>query len=171
MFDRVTRARRIAAMRAQEPPIAWRSIATQVGLSESQARDVYADFLRWQEGIEDPMRFVDETIDSLTVAMSEAADAAAHADKGSTARVGAIRTFVDVAEMRLALMQRAGKVPRYLGAFAAQEETRVIFEEFAALLKRHDVKGAVLDDFVGLARRMAQRHRGELPVEGTATAA
>lgn len=176
MYDRVSRARTIAAERAQTRPTAWKAIAAKVGLSESQCREVYADYLRWNEDQEDPLGVVDDTINSLTVAMDEAADTAAHADPGSAARVGAVRMFVEASTTRLALMQAAGKVPRYLGQFAAEREMRVIFEEFAELLRKHDVRGAILDDFIDLARRAAARRQGrQLPaapdVDGEAQAA
>lgn len=173
IMDRVHRARTIAAARAKKRPTAWATIAKQVGLSERQCRDIYADFLLWDETQKDPMKVVEETIDCLWAAMLEASDTAAYAEPGSTARTGAVKAFIEAATTRLALMQAAGKVPRYLGTFAAEQELRAVMREFAELLERHEITGPPLREFLELAERVGARRRAELPrvVEGSVAAA
>jgi hypothetical protein len=171
-MDRVHRARVIAAERAKVEPTSWKAISDMVGLAQSQCREIYADFLRWDETMHDPMAVVDETIDCLWAAMIETSDTAANADPGSAARVGAIRAFMEAATTRLALMQAAGKVPRYLGTFQAQAELQAVLREFGELLRKHAIEGEALRDFLELAERVQSKPMGVRPaIEGTVTAA
>jgi hypothetical protein len=138
-------------MRARPRPIAWKTIAKDVGLSERQAQEVYAQFIDWEKPLHDPMAVVEETIDGLTVAMHEAWQTYADAAPGSSVRVQAIRTAADAAVTRLQVMRAAGRAPRSLAAPSFAAEMQTAFREFAELLGRHDVSDEVLRDFLGLA--------------------
>lgn len=157
-LDRYQRGREIAALRAQAKPVAWKTVAEHVGLSQRQCQEVYAQFLDWEQPLHDPMRVVDETIDSLTVAMHEAWLTYEGADAGSSVRVQAIRTAMDAAITRLQVMRAAGRAPRSLAAPTLAAEMQGVFRDFAELLRRHDVDDGVLRDFLGLAEsRMGRR--------------
>lgn len=150
-LERYHRGRTIAAMRAQENPAAWREIAKTVGLSVSQAKEVHAQYLDWEEPLHDPMEVVQETIDAMTVAMQEAFKTYQAADEGSSVRVQALRVAVDTAVLRLQVMRAAGRAPRSLAGPSVAQQLQVVFREFAELLRRHEVGEAALRDFLELA--------------------
>jgi hypothetical protein len=150
-LERYQRGRQIAEMRARKRPVAWKTIAKAVGVSERQANEIYRQFLLWEEPQHDPMKAVDETIDVMTVAMHGALETYMEAKEGSSVRVAALKTAVETAAARLQIMRAAGRAPRSLAAPSMVAEMQLVFREFAELLRRHDVGDDALREFLELA--------------------
>lgn len=142
-------------------------IAKRVGLSERSVRRSYRRYLEYREPEASEWRQVEEALDLLNEIVREAADNAAHAPPGSSARTGALRIMLEAVERQLAMRQALGKIPRYLGDFAQRGELETVLREFAEVLDRHEVGEALMDDFIELAERVAQR-RGRPVIEGRA---
>jgi hypothetical protein len=155
VFDRVVLARRIAALRAQDPRPTWARVAKEIG---KPARTCQYLLKQLQDagdpdGPVDPMAPVEEHIALLTESMSEVAQAVADAPSGSNAKVGALRSLVDFSEQRLDYMRLAGWLPRNLSALPAEREMQRMFREFAAVLREHDASEAMIKAVLDLADR------------------
>jgi hypothetical protein len=60
LWDRVVRARGIAAERMREKPTTWPRIAKKFGISRAQAQAIYAGCQKWCLTTPDPLARVDE---------------------------------------------------------------------------------------------------------------
>lgn len=162
------RGRRIAAMRARVKPTAWKTIAAEVGMSVSGAKDAHEQFLAAEEAmLDNPLAVVDETIDAMTVAIDRQLRNAEAAGAGTSTSVQALRAAVDTAVLRLTIMRQAGRAPRSLAAPTIAAQVQLVFREFAELLRRHQVRDEVLRDLLALAEsqmgRMTAIEGRELP--------
>jgi hypothetical protein len=147
-LERYHRGRLIASMRARTKPVAWQEIANDLGLSESQCKDIHVQFMEWEAPQHDPMKAVEETIDSLTVAMHAAWENAEQAEVGSNARVYSIKTAVEVSLLRLNIMQQAGRAHRELGAPALAHQFQVLLRNLVEILDRHQVSDDLLRELM-----------------------
>lgn len=159
---------RARVVRGKPKPVAWKDIAAEVGMSQQGARDAWVAFLAAEETmLENPLAVVDETIDTMTVAIHAALATYEAADEGSSVRVQALRTAVDTAVLRLTIMRQAGRAPRSLAAPTVAAQVQLVFREFAELLRRHKVDDVVIRDFLELAEgqmgRMTAIEGRELP--------
>lgn len=173
-LDRVHRAKRIAARRAKKHPDTWVQIAVDEGLSERQARRVYDDYLVWQKPDRGPDELVDETLALIEAGMLELDDviAASAKDGNHAARVGAIRLLFDAVAARWDVMQRSGRLPASFAQWRAGQESQVIFEAMARVLRRHNIGQEVIDELLSAiaGEEPAALGGGDDVVEGTVAA-
>jgi chorismate mutase len=169
-FDRVTLARRVAAMRAETPPRTWARVAKAIGKSSATCRRLLKQLEQSgdPEAPGDSWAPIREHLATLDEGMAAAAKAMVDATPGSSAQVGAIRAYVDIAERRLELMQRVGWLPRQLGVLSAEREMQAMFRDFGKLLREHGASDELLEGLLALAQKRITR--GADVVEGTAAA-
>jgi hypothetical protein len=164
-LQRFQRGRQIAAMRSRViegelKPVAWKTIAAELGMSQSGAQDAYDQYLAAEAAEhENPLGAVMENVDLMKVAIHELLITYERAEEGSPTRVQALRAAVEVAEKKLIVMQRAGLAPRQLTAPGIEQRVATIFREFAEMLDDHDVSDEVIVAFI----EMADRNMGRMP--------
>jgi hypothetical protein len=158
--ERAIRARRIAQARAEGE--SWAAISRRFKLSERQARRAEAEYLRSVgellpaevgSAIETMLatyRWADEQL----VALGEEAD-------NDSVRVAAVARRVDVAERRLVLLARTGRLPSTPGQWSTAMEAPAAAQAFIDLAERQGLDLDKLEVELGriAAARPAARNR------------
>jgi len=158
--ERAHRAARIVA--ARHSGVTWSRIAAEFDLSVRQAQNIVAD---WQDSEPDDVDGIDALqglIHLLRQAIEDLAVTAQRASHDSN-RIGAIKALVETAMLRWQVERAAGLVPRHPAAPSLHQEMQVVFQEFAELLRRHNVADEALREFLELAERVAQQPRQPSP--------
>jgi hypothetical protein len=154
-MDRVRWARRIASLRAADPPVTWAEVSREIGLSQSQCKRILAQHRAAgdPDAPADPWAPIQRHIDVLEVALDLASETYAAAPPGSSVRVGAIRQMMEASERMLDVMRTVGLLPRDLRAMSVEREVRQLFLDLAEVLREHDVPDEVVQKMVALSER------------------
>jgi DNA-binding Lrp family transcriptional regulator len=169
-MDRVRHSRRIAAMRAEDPPRTWAKVAREIGMSSRQCQELLRQLQQSgdPDAPADPMAPIQRHLDVLEITMQEASATYASAPEGTSVRVGALRLMKEASGEMLDYMRLVGLLPRHLGHLAADREMQQVFREMAELLREHDADDDLLAGLLGLAER---RLTGPPTVEARALSA
>lgn len=169
MHEQVTLGRKVAALRAQDPPMGFREIGQELGRPASTVRDIHKRFMEAGDPDRalDPMEPITEHLELLTQVQIRASEAIDDAEAGSPALIGALKLIVDTSERRLEMMRVLGVLPTQLGALSAERRMQEMFREFAELAREHEAS----DDLVTAMLALAERRVAVPVIEGRAVAA
>lgn len=154
-MDRVRWARKIAAMRTEDPPREWKDIAKETGLGIRACQKLHRQLMEAgdPDAPADPMAPIQRHLDVLEVTMHEASVTYAAAPEGSSVRVGALRLLKESSGEWIDMLRAVGFLPRQLGAVSAERELQALFREVAELAREHEVS----DEFVDAVLRLSER--------------
>lgn len=156
--QRAVRDAQIVAMRARGAQ--WADIAAQFDVSERQAKRVFASWRDDEQSSEylDPAEAIRSTLELLRQGIADMAELEVSADNDS-ARIGATRLKVEIAERLLELLSAVGVLPRNLRALRLEDEMQQVLRSFMEVLRRHDVGDEVLQELHDVAERGRQAVR------------
>jgi hypothetical protein len=124
--------------------LTWRTIAERFGLEERQCRRIVDEYRsdRPLPYDRDPMTVIRETLEQYDAALL--AEDTRHAG----ARLGTIRTRLDIARAKLELLQLAGLVPSDLGQLGVVLDAQRVAALLVDVLERHAVPDRVVDEIL-----------------------
>lgn len=137
-------------------------IAQRNGVTERTVRRVLA---AWREsrpilGRVDPVAEIAATLAAYEQAAEDLAALAEDASQDAV-KLGAIVRRVELVEHRLSLMRAVGLVPQRVGEWLAGPAMTDLLHDFVALIERHGIDRAIVEEFVELRDRV-HRERREL---------
>jgi hypothetical protein len=156
VYEMVRLGLTLAAARSGPHPIPWDTLERKLGIPK---RTLQHNHMRHQERAESQLdgngeRAVQESFHLYTELMRRTAEVIDDADN-SAARIGAIRTMIDLIERRMSLLN-------LLSARAEYERGALLIEDFGRFLERADISLEVTDELLAIVDSR-QRSRGVQP--------
>ena len=145
--ERVALQRRIAAARATDVP--WAVIARQEGHPIRTLQHMHERWLEQRAAYDDPHGVIEHALNLYDELLIRLGDEIAYADH-SSARVGALRTLMDLIARRLNLLILVGKLPHNYADFAEVPGAREMIRRMGEVIERHDLPVEVLDDMLAI---------------------
>jgi hypothetical protein len=153
MVERVQLAQRVAVARARGDK--WDAIAAAEGRPKRTLQALHKRYMAEDRRLGDPSTLVREFVDLHTEAMNAFADLAESGDNSSV-RLGATTRMLDAAKARMDMFVALGLVPRSPTNAAALERAGAMGEELAAVLVKHDMPEAVIEEL----RAVVAKYKG-----------
>jgi hypothetical protein len=150
--QRVALQRRIAAARASEKPIPWAVIAAQEGHPVRTLQHMHQRWLEQQAAYDDPLGLIEHALNLYDEMMERLGEEIAHADHAS-ARVGAVRTLMDLLARRLNLLILVGRMPRNMSDYTDFPKVQQMLIDMAGVLEKHNVGVEAIDDMLAIVER------------------
>lgn len=153
--DRVRRADEIFDARARG--VRWSTIATQHGITERTAQRAYANGLASRPNPleREPLDLARELLEQYEAAIEELA-ILAQSTAHDGAKLGAIRSRIDVITAKTQLLMALGVLPQDIGELAAVVEADTTIK---TIMRRNDVPPELLEEMIeALTPRRSTAH-------------
>ena len=152
LVERVRVQRRVAEARAFEPPVPRATLSQTEQVPERTLRHMHREWLQVQPFYDDPLRVVDEALDTMTALLEETARDIENAPPGN-AKVGAMRVLLDLMVKRINLLIQIGRMPQNISNYADFPSVRQMIIDMGGVLEKHDVGAEVIDDMLAIVER------------------
>jgi hypothetical protein len=152
LIERVRVQRRIAEARASEPPVPWATLSQTEQVPERTLRHMHREWLKVRQFYDDPLRIVDEALDTFTALIEEAARDIENAPPGN-AKVGAMRVLLDLIVKRINLLVQIDRMPQDIGNYRDFPKVRQMILDMGGVLEKHDVGVEAIDDMLAIVKR------------------